>query len=335
MPERGEGATLYEARPDVRQQDKIVRIYLAQDPNLINTPNVRLKPGERDLFLYGVARGIFGNPADASEFLQGIGLPFKRTTEGYTSTFNAFSHDSQMRGVVAALGVGDFNRRDTITPTDFQTFIERLPDPVSAQSATLDLLRRLELSNGPAKRREYEAKIRTLFHQVYGKRWEYALQIGLLKGEAENWKVYGRADKFESENPLLVEMLQQNLELRKKDKGNNGPQGNQSGPGPKAESAKGQQFEPLEMTPWQMLLKLGGFNDVSGIAGLPDEEKTQVVKILRRIAGITYHPDNGMNPNNAILQSLNDQLDKLDPAAIERERIHRQQRDEEMRKRRS
>lgn len=176
-----------EIPPNKRQQDKIIAVLSSGNWDLLNSGRVDLSERQRDLFLQRVARGDIdeGNFRDLVLHIQSP-IYYELHPSHPVELYSHFVADNpQVKGLIAYLVYGDFYLRDRLTPEGLGGFLKRYPEPLGLEKDVQRFLGIIERANSPEKRREYESSLREFLRGVYGKRYEYYVQIGLLQLEAD------------------------------------------------------------------------------------------------------------------------------------------------------
>ncbi len=89
-----------------------------------------------------------------------------------------------MRGVIAHLGLEDFDKRNDLSAADMQTFLAK-HDPLSFDQAKEVFLAQIGLKYGVEKREKYEDAFDNVGQAMYGRQWEYLKQIKVLEVQAK------------------------------------------------------------------------------------------------------------------------------------------------------
>lgn len=98
--------------------------------------------------------------------------------------FEKMKNDKHLTGILAYFTRGSLYRRDEAQAFDILEFLRKYPDPYAFQYAAKDFLDMIGLFNPPEKRNIYETSMQTFMTLIYGKQFEYLMQINLIKREA-------------------------------------------------------------------------------------------------------------------------------------------------------
>lgn len=172
--------------PDPRQRRKIVGSLF--NPHIIWQPDTHISENEIETFIMEVARKLL-----TSTDKQSIEKAFRELiakvrgnilTLKYCPIFEKIKRDRHLTGILAYFTRGSLYRRDEVQELDVLVFLKKYPDPYNFQYDAQDFLNTIHLFNPPGKRKIYEKNLQTFMKLLYGKQYEYLMQINLIKREA-------------------------------------------------------------------------------------------------------------------------------------------------------
>ncbi|MDQ1353425.1 MAG: hypothetical protein QG657_3731 [Acidobacteriota bacterium] len=172
--------------PDPRQRRKIVGSLF--NPHIIWQPDTHISENEIETFIMDVARKLV-----TSADKQSIEKDFQELVakvRGNILTLKCFPifekirRDKHLTGILAYFTRGSLYRRDEVQELDVLVFLKKYPDPYGFQYEAQDFLDIIHLFNPPGKRKIYEKNLQTFMKLLYGKQYEYLMQINLIKREA-------------------------------------------------------------------------------------------------------------------------------------------------------
>ncbi|MDR1032905.1 MAG: protein phosphatase 2C domain-containing protein [Candidatus Nomurabacteria bacterium] len=189
-PELGGGLELPAAPDNYNQQNKLAAALYFKKPEILggkldNTYDYR------NAFMDLVNKGSVTD-AEVSAVLVTIRAPFNGEggevdEQRVSQIMQNISANKQILGILASFsGNRDFNRRDSLGPSDLREFIDNYPDPLQFDAAAQELIGRLHPGDGndTAKQQQYELSLNYFMEKVYGKLHEYYQQWRNLKAKA-------------------------------------------------------------------------------------------------------------------------------------------------------
>ncbi|MCP5104144.1 MAG: hypothetical protein GY950_12230, partial [bacterium] len=93
--------------------------------------------------------------------------------------------DRRVSGILSFFTRCSLYRRHEIEAEDILEFLKKYPNPYRFQDKARDFLLMIEVFNTTAKRELYETAMKTFMELLYGKQFEYLMQINLIKKEAK------------------------------------------------------------------------------------------------------------------------------------------------------
>jgi len=172
--------------PDPRQRRKIVGSLF--NPHIIRQPDAHISENQIETFIMEVARKLV-----TSADRQTIEKAFRELvakvsgnilTLKYRPIFEKIRRDRRLTGILAYFTRGSLYRRDEVRELDVLVFLKKYPDPYNFQYDARDFLDIIRLFNPPGKRKIYETTLQTFMKLLYGKQYEYLMQINLIKRDA-------------------------------------------------------------------------------------------------------------------------------------------------------
>lgn len=164
---------------------------------LVNNSGFPPTPATRGIFLERVAKGEIDDP-QFQKLLQHIKPPlsYEKNPAMPDSIYGRIAKNNQMLGILAQFARNDFDQRGQLVSRDVIAFLNRFPDPVAFVDRGQQFLGMIKKTNTPEKAEEYRESMIEFCQIVYGKRWEYYLQILSLKATAdENYPKAAEARK--------------------------------------------------------------------------------------------------------------------------------------------
>lgn len=172
--------------PDPRQRRKIVGSLF--NPHIIWQPDTHISENEMETFIMDVARKLVTSADKQSIEKAFRGLIAKVSgnilTLKYRPIFEKLKRDRHLTGILAYFTRGSLYRRDEVQELDVLVFLKKYPDPYNFQYDAQEFLDIIHLFNPPGKRKIYEKNLQTFMKLLYGKQYEYLMQINLIKREA-------------------------------------------------------------------------------------------------------------------------------------------------------
>jgi hypothetical protein len=98
--------------------------------------------------------------------------------------FAEIAPDSSLRGIVADITLNDFSQREQLTPDIVMQMAKIVPNPFDLENRRIAFLKKIEVSNGEAKRAQYDAKFDALGKLFYGSHWGYVIAARSIYNEA-------------------------------------------------------------------------------------------------------------------------------------------------------
>ena len=182
--------------PNLNQQDKIIAAINKNDLSYLGHLYVDVEPDERADFIDAMSRGEVTD-VDFTKVLRKIASPMDRALKSddkMDEVFNGVTSDCisgnrQMMGVVAYFVRHNMSKRNEVNQDDIKEFYSMYPDPIVLKEPVDSFINQLSAVNNDKKVDEYKSSIDRLEKTLYGKRYEYAKQIELLKNESDNKKL--------------------------------------------------------------------------------------------------------------------------------------------------
>jgi hypothetical protein len=168
--------------PNLRQQDKLIKVILTGNTDLFSQSSVDVSPQERDSLLYYISN----QSVDDRHFNNAISwINGPSNLQSAEDIFNRnIDNDKHSRRILAAAtGVGfkNYNAADNHT---LEAFYNRFPQPFNFDEFSKVFLADIKAQNPPQKYQEYLQSMHDFKHAVYGKKQEYYDQAKLLRAEA-------------------------------------------------------------------------------------------------------------------------------------------------------
>ncbi len=172
--------------PNSRQRRKIVGSLF--NPHIIWQPDIHISENEIETFIMDVARKLVTS-ADRETIEKAFRELIAKVsgnllTLKYRPIFEKLKCDRHLTGILAYFTRGSLYRRDEVQELDVLVFLKKYPDAYNFQFDAQDFLEIIRLFNPPGKRKIYEAYLQTFMKLLYGKQYEYLMQINLIKREA-------------------------------------------------------------------------------------------------------------------------------------------------------
>ena len=185
--------------PNRNQQDKIIAAIDKDDLSYLGHLYVRVEQNERNGFIDAISKGEITD-TDFTRVLRKIASPMDYALESddkMDEIFNNVTDDRvpgnrQMMGVVAYFVKHNMSKRNEVNQGDLKEFYSMYPDPIALKEPVDSFIDQFSAVNNDKKVDEYKSSIDRLEKTLYGKRYEYAEQIELLKKESDGRKL-GRA----------------------------------------------------------------------------------------------------------------------------------------------
>ena len=168
--------------PNLRQQDKLIKVILTGNTDLFSQSSVDVSPQERDSLLYYVSN----QSVDDRHFNNAIyWIKGPRDLQSVEDIFNRnINNDEHSRHILtAATGVG-FKNYNAVNSHTLEAFFNRFPQPFNFDEFSKVFLADIKAQNLPQKYQEYLQSMHDFKHAVYGKKQEYYDQAKLLRAEA-------------------------------------------------------------------------------------------------------------------------------------------------------
>lgn len=189
---------------DPRQRRKIIGSF--SNPDIIHQPDYRLAENEMETFVMEVARKLV-----TSTDRKTIEKAFQELVAKVRGNililkcfpiFEKIRHDKYLTGILAYFTRGSLYRREEVQELDVLVFLKKYPDPYNFQYDAQDFLDIIRLFNPPEKSKIYETTLQIFMKLLYGKQYEYLMQINLIKREAEQ-AYRGKGNKLREELQTL------------------------------------------------------------------------------------------------------------------------------------
>ncbi len=167
-----------------RQRRKIVGSF--RNPKLISQRDVNISEKELNSFFLEVARKeITDRNAIEKDFKELISrINGNILNMKLVPMFEKVKSNKQWTGILAYFARGSLYRRDEVRAVDILEFLTKFPDPYTFQFEAKDFLDIIEIFNSPGKRKEYEESMKTFMELLYGKQFEYLMQVNLIRRKA-------------------------------------------------------------------------------------------------------------------------------------------------------
>ncbi len=168
-----------------RQLRKIVGCF--RNPKLISERDVNISEKELDTFFLEVARKEITEKKTIEKDFQNLISRIRGNILKIKlfPMFEIIRADKHLTGILAYFTHGSLYRRDEIRAVDILEFLIKFPNPYAFQFEANDFLDIIEIFNSPDKRKEYEESMRTFMELLYGKQFEYLMQINLIRRKAK------------------------------------------------------------------------------------------------------------------------------------------------------
>ena len=169
-----------------RQRRKIIGSFA--NPDLMWARDVSIPEKDMDAFVKEVAGKLLTITAK-----QTIEKKFRELISNISGNilklkcfpmFEKMKNDKHLTGILAYFTRDSLYRREEVQPIDILEFLRKYPDPCTFQYDAKDFLDMIGLFNPPEKRNIYETSMQTFMTLLYGKQFEYLMQINLIKREA-------------------------------------------------------------------------------------------------------------------------------------------------------
>lgn len=196
-----------------RQGDKLIAMYMQNNPSVLNQKVVTVTPSETAQFYQAMNDGRL-NDAAQSQLLQQIPSAFGAANQpNYQGVFEQVRDKHGMKILAFAAGlppeiVNSTVAASTLTGDHIQLFnslMQQCPTPIEFASREEDLMNRLSAAgNSNAKLAQYEDAFERFKQAVYGKRYEYYQALDVLKNKAlqEHMRQIDEADRPRREAEL-------------------------------------------------------------------------------------------------------------------------------------
>ena len=164
--------------PSKRQQDKLIKALVTNNPNVFTQPTADVYPGERQYVTDALADDSFIQN-HLRHTINKIRPPYQ--TKNNEEIFAPISNDEHMSHILAdSTGIG-FNNYQNIGPSQINDFLRIYPSPIDFDNASANFLKRIGLQNSQQEYQEYLGAMHEFKHYIYGKRQEYWDQAKLLR----------------------------------------------------------------------------------------------------------------------------------------------------------
>jgi hypothetical protein len=182
-----------------RQTRKIVGCF--RNPKFISQRDVTISEKELDSFFLEVARKEITDKKTIEKAFQNLVSRIKGNILKIKMfpMFEIIKADRHLIGILAYFTHGSLYRRDEVRAIDILEFLVKFPDPYTFQFEAKDFLDIIEIFNSRDKRKEYEESMKTFMELLYGKQFEYLMQINLIRRKAkQDYFKKSFKDMFES-----------------------------------------------------------------------------------------------------------------------------------------
>lgn len=182
--------------PSERQQDKLIKTLVTNNPNIFTQPTANVYPDERkfvidmlsdDSYVHSHLRGIINK----------IRPPYQ--TKSTEEIFAPISNDESMLYILASSTGTDYYNHQNNSPSQIDNFLQKYPSPIDFEDTSTDILKNIGKYNPPEIYQAYLGSMYEFKHRIYGKQQEYWDQAKLL-----------RESKAESNLSLSPEIILQN-----------------------------------------------------------------------------------------------------------------------------
>ena len=164
-----------------RQQDKLIKATITNNPDVYNQPQANVYPEERRYFEKMIAEDTFIN-THIRNTINHIGAPIDSHTP--EEVFQPISGDKHLRRILAyATGAGSQNYQ-YVNSNSIQDFLNRYPSPMDYDEPSNELLQNVQENNSAEKYQEYLGDMQDFKYIMYGKQQEYWDQAKLMRQEA-------------------------------------------------------------------------------------------------------------------------------------------------------
>lgn len=152
---------------------------------MLGAPQVEVGDTERDTFYHKLASGQISQ-ADQSQMLQLITLPAFNGGGQYNfePSFQKIN-TNHGRKILAFTGGFGFNNAAGMSSDHLRALLETYPTPIEFANPEAQMIDALIRSGNPEEKvKQYQADFEDFKQSVYGKRYEYAQALDMLKDQA-------------------------------------------------------------------------------------------------------------------------------------------------------
>ena len=176
-----------------KQQNKLIRALLDHDYAVLGHPDVNVTEADRERFYNMVSNGQISG-MDFAQIISSIRGPLESV--GKEELFPKIIDDNHEKRILAYMSGIGFENFEKITPDTLEDFLGKYPNPADFVSAKEDFLNAINRSNPEAKPQDYKQAMEDYCQDIYGKKYEYFLQIEELKKLAEEWRLDRESEKL-------------------------------------------------------------------------------------------------------------------------------------------
>lgn len=168
-----------------RQRRKIIGSF--RNPDIIKQKDVSISKRKVKSFLKKIARIELTDKKSLEKNFQSLisKIGGNLLKMKLFPMFEKIKTDKRLTGILAYFTRNSLYRRDQIRANDILVFLQKFPNPYIFQYEAKDFLDIIEWFNCRNKRIQYEASMKTFMEVVYGKKFEYLMEINLLRREAK------------------------------------------------------------------------------------------------------------------------------------------------------
>lgn len=164
--------------PSERQQDKLIKAIITNNPNVLTQSTAQVYPGERQYVTEMLSNDSFVHN-HLRDTINKIRPPYQNNS--FEEIFTSISRDKHMSRILAnSTGIG-FNNYRNIAPSQIKGFLQLYPSPIDFEDASTNFLKRIGQQNPSEKYQEYLNSMYEFKHRIYGKQQDYWDQAKLLR----------------------------------------------------------------------------------------------------------------------------------------------------------
>ena len=182
--------------PSKRQQDKLVKAIVTNNPKIFAQPTANTYPSERQYVAEMLTNDSFIRN-HLRNTISKIRPPYQ--VKSATEIFSPISNDNSMLYILASSTDTDYYSHQNNSPSQINNFLQKYPSPIDFEDTSTDILKSIGKNNPPEVYQAYLGSMHEFKHRIYGKQQEYWDQAKLL-----------RESKAETNLSLSPEIILQN-----------------------------------------------------------------------------------------------------------------------------